>query len=371
MSDLGVRLQLLIGANVPAPAPFAVVDALTELTVQNNDRQRDGFQLSFTLGKEPLRDYSLLQLGLLDPPNRVVVLVFINALPQILIDGVITRHEVRPSNQPGQSTLTVTGEDISLRMDLEQKRVTHRNMPDSLIVTRILGAYATYGIVPMVTPTTDVPIEVNRVPSQHGTDLAYIGELARANGFVFYVEPGPLPGSSTAYWGPEDRLGAPQPALTMNMGGATNVDAPISFSLNALGPVDPQINVLETGSRQAIPVPVPRGLMPPLSSRPVAPLRRTLPPGTARLDTARGATRAMAETSESDEAVTGSGEVDAVRYGRALRSRRLVGVRGAGLSYNGLYYVQQVTHRIRRGSYRQSFTLKRDGLGALLPTVIP
>jgi len=81
--------------------------------------------------------------------------------------------------------------------------------------------------------------------------------------------------------------------------------------------------------------------------------------------------RALSSASQSSDAVTASGEVDAVRYGRALRSRQLVGVRGAGQSYDGNYYVQQVSHRIKRGEYKQSFSLRREGRGALLPFVLP
>jgi hypothetical protein len=39
-------------------------------------------------------------------------------------------------------------------------------------------------------------------------------------------------------------------------------------------------------------------------------------------------------------------------------------VRGAGSSYDGDYYVQQVKHRIKRGEYKQNFTLLREGRGA-------
>ena len=47
----------------------------------------------------------------------------------------------------------------------------------------------------------------------------------------------------------------------------------------------------------------------------------------------------------------------------------LVGVRGAGEAYDGLYYVNNVTHNIKRGEYKQSFNLSRDGLGSLTPKV--
>ena len=78
--------------------------------------------------------------------------------------------------------------------------------------------------------------------------------------------------------------------------------------------------------------------------------------------------RAAAELNRSvDDGVTATGELDGVRYGHVLRARGLVGVRGVGDTYGGLYYVKSVTHRIRPGSYKQSFTLTRDGTGATLP----
>ena len=70
-------------------------------------------------------------------------------------------------------------------------------------------------------------------------------------------------------------------------------------------------------------------------------------------------------------AISGSGSLDVVRYGYILRARMLVGVRGAGLAYDGLYYVDSVTHNLKRGEYKQSFTLSRDGLISITPRVLP
>jgi hypothetical protein len=69
------------------------------------------------------------------------------------------------------------------------------------------------------------------------------------------------------------------------------------------------------------------------------------------------------------DAITATGEVDAGRYGRALRARRLVGVRGVGDTFGGLYYVSDVRHRISAGSYRMSFTLAREGVGSTVALV--
>jgi hypothetical protein len=71
----------------------------------------------------------------------------------------------------------------------------------------------------------------------------------------------------------------------------------------------------------------------------------------------------------SSNAITASGSLDVMRYGHVLRSRMLVGVRGAGLAYDGFYYVDSVTHNLKRGEYKQSFQLSRDGLISNTPRV--
>ena len=58
-----------------------------------------------------------------------------------------------------------------------------------------------------------------------------------------------------------------------------------------------------------------------------------------------------------------------LRYGRPLKARQLVGVRGAGIAYDGLYYVQSVTSTLKRGEFKQSFELTRNGLISITPRV--
>src|SRR6266536_5684720 len=368
MPDLGVHLSLFIGPTIPLPAPYPVMDALVSVEVTNDDRQRGGFTLEFSLRKDSLLDYSLLASGLLDPPNIVTIIVTIGALPQVLINGMITQHQFVPSNKPGDSRLHVIGEDIGLKFDLEERSDTHPNRPDWVIVNQII---LENGLMPIVTQTTNMPIEVQIIPTQQGTNLEYIQQLAQRNGFVFYTEPTFAPGISTAYWGPENRLGTPQSALTMNMGADTNVDTPINFSFNALGPAAPVVSIIEPITGLALEIPLPSSLHPPLARSPSPSLRKTILRDTANLNPIQAALRAISTSSQTSDAVTATGEVDAVRYGRALRARQLVGVRGVGDSYDGNYYVKQVTHRIKVGEYKQSFTITREGLGALTPLVVP
>lgn len=369
LATTGIHLQLFVGPNVPVPVPYDVIDSLVSLEVTNDAKQRDAFQMAFSLGKGPSLNYALLKSGLFNPKNLVSIMVTLGALPQVLINGLITQHQVVPSNEPGKSMLYVTGEDIALKFDLEEKSTTYPNMPDSAIAAQII---VNNGLIPQVTPTTDVPLIFQRIPTQQGSDLSYIKMLAQRNGFVFYTEPTLAPGVSTGYWGPENRVGIPQPALTMNMGPDTNVDTPINFSFNALGPAEPDITIIEPITKTPINIPIPSSILPSLSGQPAPALRKTIARNVANLSPIQAALKAVETTVDTAaDAITASGTVDMVRYGHALQARKLVGVRGVGADYNGIYFVKQVRHTIKRGEYKQHFTIIREGLGSLLPTVVP
>src|SRR5256886_14789680 len=191
MPDLGVHLQLMIAPTLPRPAPFEVIDALTSIEVTENDRERAGFQLTFSLAKNSLIESGLLKSGFFDPPGRVFITVIIGGISQVLMDGLITTHQVVPGNKPGESTLSVTGEDISLQLDLVEANATYPAQSHSTIVTQIVGRY---GLTPFITPTTYVPNDTDYIHTQYETDLAFIQRLATQNGFIFFIEPTNIPG---------------------------------------------------------------------------------------------------------------------------------------------------------------------------------
>lgn len=369
---LGIRLQLLLGRpDVPLPAPYEVVDALVSLQVTNNDRQRDAFQMVFNLGRDSLLEYGLLRSGVLDVPNRVIIMVIFGALPQVLIDGIITDHQIMPNNEPGRTRLRVTGEDISVKLSFEDQNNTYPQQKDSDIVKKILEDA---GFRPDVKETDDTPSDKERIPTQHCNNLKHIRQMAQRNGFVFFVEPTNVPGVNTAYWGPEKRQGQPQPALSMNMGPQTNVDTPINFHFNALGPSEEEVSIIDPFTKLEIQLPALSAFLPSLTSNPTKPLRKTFSRDSANLSVAQALLKLFTNSSETSDVIQADGVVDAVRYGRALRARRLVDVRGAGQSYNGTYYVTQVVHDITRlptGDYKQRFTLRRDGRGATGTSIVP
>lgn len=370
----GIHLTLLIGPlPVPVPAPLPLVEALQSVQV-NSGRDRTGFQLKFTLSKTSLIQLALLPAGFFDPMiTRVVVIVTFLGLPQVICDGVVTRHEMSPSNEPGQSTLTLTGEDLSVLMDVIEMKLPYPALPDAAKIGAILSKYAAFGITPIVVPplVDTVKSPTDGFESQTGTDLSYIKGLASRCGYTFYVEPGPAPLTSIAYFGPDVRIPIPQPALSVNMDWATNVES-LSFSLDGLSKNITVITILDPITKK-IPIPIPLPnidvFKPPLGLRLTPPAKIKFSDDMANLPPDEAAKRAFGLLREGADAISGNGSLSVPRYGSILRARLLVGVRGAGISYDGLYYVESVTHNLKRGEYKQNFSLSRDGLISQTPVV--
>ncbi len=365
--------MLLMGKTVPLPAPAEVVQALAQVQVTRDAGGRDGFSLTFNVGKDKTLEYALvtaLQTALM---NRVIVAAVIGAsVPEVLIDGVITMQQHSPSREPGASTFTVTGTDLTTMLDLKEKSASYPNQPDFLIVTTLLLTYAPFGLVPTILPTTDIPIETDKIPRQTETDLKFIKRLAQRNSYVFYIEPITL-FVNKAYFGPETRLGLPQPALSLDSGSNSNATS-MSFSQDALAPVGPDGDFFLALAKTNLPIPtLPSLKLPPFALFPTPISRTVILRDAGNKSPAEVLNAALATVTNSPDSVTGTVQVDTAKYGGIVKPRLPIGVRGAGLSYDGLYYVRKVTHKIdvRKFTYTQDVSLSREGTGSLLPVVPP
>jgi hypothetical protein len=376
---LGIHLTLLIGPTVPVPAPPDLMESLQQVKVTHDDSGISGFELTFKVGRSSpldLIDYGVLRNPLLlKPLNRIVLLVTFGVVPQVLMDGFITHQQLSPGATPGASTLTVIGEDASVMLDQEEKSAEHPAQDETIIANKIILSYAQYGLIPTVIPplAIDPPVPTDRIPSQQVTDFAYLKQMAGRYGYVFFITPGPVPLTSTAYWGPPPRLSVPQKALSVNLGAETNVDQ-ISFSTNSQAPVMMDGQVQDRLTNQAMPVKtlastrVPLAAMPAwLAQQPNVRRRQFRQSG---LNVAQSYGRAQGQTDASvDATVTATGELNALIYGALLQPRGLVGLRGVGFQHDGIYYVKSVTHTVKIGEYKQQFNLNRDGGGSLTPVV--
>lgn len=374
LSPRPVRLQLLVGP-IPIPVPRTVLDSVEEVTVESGSGEaQSGFEITFRLSnRSPLHTLFLLTGGAAIPILRVVIAVTVGGETTVLMDGVMTHHEVRSDGGP-TATMVVKGKDPTALMDVFPfDGLPYPAMSPAVRVLVALAKYAAFGIVPMVIPSVleDVPIPIERIPRHQGTDYSYIKALAHAVGYVFYIDPGPVPGVSKAYWGPEIRIGAPQPALNVALDGPHGNVKSLSFRFDKERKELPVVYIQEPASKAPIPIPIPdvTPLNPPLGLVPPLPPRITYLKDTAKLNPLVAAMRGLAYAGQHTDAVFGTGSLDVSRYGHVLKSRQLVGVRGAGEAFDGLHYVSSVSSTLKRGEFTQSFSLARNALLSTVPSV--
>lgn len=377
MSAFGL-LTVLAGPSIPLPLPPHIGGRVRSVSVTESDTDVTVFSVTLDAGRTgpaAVVDTPVLTASPLRANSRVSIMVTLGGMPHAVVDGIVTEVELQPGGGDQGASLVVTGQDVSLLLDREEKSAEHVGLEDSLRVWRIAGPYAVQGIIPAVTPppTMDPPLPIERTPTQQTTDWRYLQALARHHGYVCYVTPNPLPGTSTLYWGPPVRVGIPQRALTVDLGPHTNVKGGIRFRTDVLRPERVAGVVRDPRIGQTLPVETVAPLRVPLGARPVWAEHmkdlRTRQYRESGVTMVTAFARAQATMDESIDCVVADGSLDGAVYGRVLRPRALVGMRGVGWNHDGLWYVKRVVHTLARGSYEASFTLVREGLGSTVPIV--
>jgi len=379
MSEPVINLQLSIGKVLPSPVPLYISETIESVQVTRTMEGPSGFQITFRADRTKglSSDYKLLSSPLLKPFNRVWITVTLNGTPHILMDGFITNQELNHQQRYGNATLTVTGQDVGVVMDIYEYSMEYGTVGDAVVAAMVLAKYIPLvGVIPEIPPTPSglIPISEEHVVQQNATDLAYLRQLADAHRYIFYIKPGPISGTNTAYWGPPLYIGSQQKALTVDSGPGTNVKS-ISFKYDGRAPQLVHGMVQDDMTELDLPIlTLVSTRLPYLSTEQAVisnqPYVNNVSFTDPRLGYLRAADFATAGTDASTEkVVTVTGEVDAMRYLSVLDVPGLVPIRGAGNSYDGLYYVRQVTHNISRGQYSQQFTLTREGTGSTISEV--
>ena len=356
-------LSLRLGRVLAEPVPEPVISAVESVQVTEGVGQPNGFSITLTTGIGSLVG-DLLRQGAFDPPSRVQVVITVRGDSIVLMDGVVTQHSLAPSSRPGAGRLTLTGEDVGRMMDLiDFSGLPFPAMPYEARVAAICAKYPMYGLVPVVVPSVfvDTPNPLESIPHQTGTDLEYVRAMAAQVGHQFFITPGPVAGVNMACWVPLTKLGARQSPLVINGDAATNVDS-LSFTFDGFNATQYVVLIQEPKTKFPIPIPVPSvtPLNPQLGARQPIPLKVAPIRGLAKATPWQAAAIALARAADGYDVISAQGALDVLRYGRPLRARSLVEVHGAGLDYDGDYYVKSVTHDLKPGSYHQQFALTRN-----------
>ena len=289
-----------------------------------------------------------------------------------VFDGYVTAVNVSLGSQLGDTYILVSAMDTSILLSLEEKIATWPNLADSDIVQQIVSGYGE----PVQSDTTaTVHQENDSIVVQRGTDIQFVYELARRNGFEFYFETDQDSGDVTAYFRQPRLDGTPQPDLAIQFGEESNLRS-FSVRLNGQRPLSvkaQQIDVKANGvnSAQVSDTQLAKLGDKDLNALVGGPLGQLVTPkdalaqmlvlGPPTSDATELQTIAQAARDESGWFISATGEINSDAYQTVLRPHRLVLVKGAGTQYSGKYYVTHVTHRMEsNGSYVQKFEARRN-----------
>ena len=99
----GFYLTLMMGSFNASPVPQPVIDALTDVQVTSTVGSQARLPAEVHARQEFAASQQLLQSGFFDPRTRVIIAVTVNGTTEVLMDGIITKQDVTPSNDAGKS----------------------------------------------------------------------------------------------------------------------------------------------------------------------------------------------------------------------------------------------------------------------------
>jgi phage protein D len=346
-----------------APADADLLSALQQLEVEDSTGMAGILRMKVAVGVGPSgSSWDVLDEGLFQRLTEIRIGVTLGSRSESLLTADVIETDAELSNRPGQSILNVVAMDPTVRMNLEEKIRQWPNMADSDIASAIFGEY---GFSPQVDQTQPSRTEVEITTIQRGTDIQFLRQLARRNGYECYVETHPTSGALEGHFHPPRLDQTALDTLSVNLGEATNINS-FRARYDMLRPTTVQVSGLDIGSQSDQSAQADSVALDGLGQTSALPSDRPRVVLASRMGLAQTGelqTYAQSVVDRSAWAISAEGELNTAAYGSILRSRRPVPVRGAGRQFSGLYYVEKVLHTFTGDGYTQRFSLRRNATG--------
>lgn len=332
------------------------------ITVNEDLDQGSSFEIVLNLCRNEDGSWPHLEDENLRPWNRVTIAAAFPDHRDTIMDGYISRIVPRTDQQAGSVTLTISGVDGSYIMNLEERTRVWQDRTYEQIAREIVeDGYQLHAVLPDSTgggdDTPPPPV------TQRSPDLRFLRELARRKGYEFYVQ------GADAHFHPPVLTGTPQKLVTVNFGEETNCDR-LEVEVDGTRPTEATITRLDpvTGETQTATASAtdldPMGASDPGEMRGYGvPPTRVVARRQTALSEAQMAEYVQGLLRRHGWWVRARGTLNGLRYGRVLRSKRTVTIKGLGQTYNGVYYVRSVTHRLTPRTYQMDFVATRNRLG--------
>lgn len=348
---MGLGIEISVN-NVP---DSGLANSVAMVEVEERMGQAASYRIQFAADISE-GDLPLLTESKLDAGSELAVNVPIDSGKACLVKGPVTGQYIQLKHGGAGSVLEVRGSDKSVVMDREAKSSIWSGT-DSDAVSAIT---ATYSLVPDITTTSATHFEDKHTLIQRCTDLEFVKQLARRNGFLFWISCDEF-GVETAHFKRPPVEEVTDTELVINFDSPNieqldiewHIERPSSVSalqldLNALSDID--------GNVAATPLPL-------LASQGV--------------NTISSETRSQYLTAPSDDSgdlmargegalidsgwfIRASCQTNYAVLGQLVRANTVINLRGAGSRHSGRYYVAAVRHVIDAVAHKMEIELLRN-----------
>ena len=389
-----MSLEVALYVNrIPAPELSAMVSEVTvEQTGDGTSRYRLAFETDIARGDFPLVNHPRLVPSFAGFDNELAIVLRDGFLYKCLIHGPIEERRFEGRTGGPGSVLVVTGSDRTVLMD----RVDYQRFWVGTEATSVAAIFAFYALVPDVEPTTVLYDPVGCLLVQSHSDLDFVRECARRNGFKFWISSEVVPGAGppgttlvdVAHFRtapPRARPTAPPlpPLLpqtkvaTLRLNSATQSVPGLQTTTNQMdAPSNTEVPYVVdgfrldefTGALVRIQMPrVPANSVP-FGALPIeAVAGPRLPPPSLKFPNAGGVLEAYtrAEAAIADAAFFAQASIDTTRAATnaLVVPNTFLRVEGSGGTHQGQYWVDEVTHTIDSNCHRMAIRMSRNAQG--------
>jgi phage protein D len=351
-------LRLEVGGR---PAPPEMLEAIQRLDVEDHTELAGLARLRLGVAVAPGGDrWPFVDDGPFTRLASLKVQARVGSRLQTILDGHVVEAHAILDPKPEGSALEVVAMDATALMNLEEKVRAWPDRSDADVAQEI---FAEHGLDADVEPTQPTHQEREALLVQRGTDIRFLRRLARRHGYECYVEADPAGGRPKGHFHPPRLDEPPQGTLTVGMGAAGNVDQ-FAVRHHMVHATQAQAHAVDAASLEPQ-----SGSAEGMAARPLGrePLgdgprpRRVLLAGggtAAELDAASQAVR-----DRTAWELVAEGRLNTASFGKVLRAKRNVLVRGVGRRFGGTWRVERVLHSFAEDGHAQHFTLRRNAVG--------
>ena len=231
MSLLGVHLTVLAGPTVPTPLP---PDVAARVALGDGDRvRRRALGLHHHPRRRPLGADGRLRHARCSTTSPLRAnarasscCCTMGALPQVLMDGIVTETELTPGSASQHAELRVTGHDVSLLLDrheVSDRARRPRRRPAGAGASRCPTSPAASSPRSSRRPCSTRRCRSSAPRPSRPPTTRTCRRSRPTTATSATSAPDRCRACSTLYWGPPVRVGLPQKALSVDLGPDTNV----------------------------------------------------------------------------------------------------------------------------------------------------